>query len=76
MKRASVKMQRVFEEMADVYSEQEEADFHLEEGEDVMGRYGSGIVSYFALIWRSALFLVMAVLVFVPLMMQYSSWVH
>jgi hypothetical protein len=62
--------------MADVYSEQEEADFYLEEGEDIMGRYGSGIVSYFSLVKMSAFFLVMAVLAFVPLMMQYSSWLH
>ena len=69
-------MQSIFNDMTDKYSEEEEFDFHLEEGEDVMGRYGSGIVSYFSLIKMSAFFLVMAVLAFVPLMMQYSSWIH
>ena len=62
--------------MADVHSEVEDVDFFLEEGEDIMGRYGSGIVSYFSLIKMSSFFLIMAVLAFIPLMIQYSSWVN
>ena len=57
--------------MADVHSEVEDADFFLEKGEDIMGRYGSGIVSYFSLLKMSSFFLSMAVLALIPLMIQY-----
>lgn len=76
VKRTSLKMQKIFLDMADKHSEEEDVDFFLEKGEDVMGRFGSGMISYFSLLKISAFFLVMAVAAFLPLMLQYSSWTH
>jgi|LakMenE01Jun11ns_1017448.scaffolds.fasta_scaffold8617562_1 hypothetical protein len=41
-----------------------------------MGRFGSGIISYFSLLKVNAFFLMVALAAFLPLMLQYSSWIH
>ena len=71
MMQAKKKLAQIFDDMQDAYSEQEEHDFFLEKDEDVMGRFGAGIVSYFSLIRISAYFLVLASLVCIPLIFQF-----
>jgi len=58
----------------DESSEQEESDFFLEEGEDLMSRLGAGIVSYFSLVRIMSAFLILIALCFLPVMNQYASW--
>jgi hypothetical protein len=52
----------------DESSEQEESDFFLEEGENLMSRLGAGIVSYFSLVTVMAAFLILIALCFLPVM--------
>ena len=49
-------------------------DFHLEEGEDAMTRFGYGIVSYFGLIRTFLLVFLLVFLVNVPVMYLNSQW--
>lgn len=47
-------------------------DFHLEEGEDAMTRFGYGIVSYFGLILTFLRIFLMVTLVNIPVMYMNS----
>ena len=76
MMQAKKKLAEIIDDMQDAYSEEEDHDFFLEKDEDVMGRFGAGIVSYFSLIRISADFLVIASLLCIPLLIQFSSWKH
>jgi len=66
-------MANVLDEI-NIESDCSDADFHLEDGEDAMTRYGSGMLSYFTLIKINIGFFALISLVFLPVMYSYASW--
>ena len=49
-------------------------DFELEEGEELMGRFGAGIVSYFLFVKEGIYFMLLASLVCIPIMLSYAKY--
>ena len=52
----------------------QDKDYYLEEGKDVLSRYGIGILNYFSLNKIGTIFLLILTLSFFPVMQQYAKW--
>jgi len=62
------------ETIIDEKSDDEEFDFFLEPGEDAIGRFGYGMVSYFTLIKLMTFYFFFLSLAYFPLMLNYAQW--